>query len=281
MLDLVSRNEVSGRRGATLINDMDAAGAAGVRDLITSKKWLQNAPRSLRRKFRKSGWPPLYECMVRCWNQKTQAEELQKLYMWLPHEVLDRLEHFGHMDVLTGTEGLDDVSAQHHREAKAALGGLDDVVACGIWQDGVPCNWDRSVSAEIVALLLPGLGDRYKNLRVPIACLLKHQLSEHTLDDIFEVIRWSFMHLAAQKWPSRRHDQTAFGRGDEWRARRYGEGRPLPVRGVICQIKGDWKMFKEVLKLPGWADDEICFQCKIRRHEARGHKIPWLGDAER
>ena len=61
VLDLVSRNEVSGRRGASLINDMDAAGAAGVRDLITSKKWLQNAPRSLRRKFRKSGWPPLYE----------------------------------------------------------------------------------------------------------------------------------------------------------------------------------------------------------------------------
>ena len=55
----------------------------------------------------------------------------------------------------------------------------------------------------------------------------------------------------------------------------------MPLRGVICQIKGDLKMFKEVLKLPGWADEEICFQCKIRKHEARGHKIPWLGDAER
>ena len=74
VLDLVSRNEVSGSRGASLINDMAAAGAAGVCDLVSSEKYLGNVPRSFRRKFRRSGWPPLYACMVRCWNQTTQAE---------------------------------------------------------------------------------------------------------------------------------------------------------------------------------------------------------------
>eukprot|EP00959_Pyramimonas_sp_CCMP1952_P317074 6636545-Pyramimonas_sp.AAC.1 len=38
-------------------------------------------------------------------------------------------------------------------------------VPCGIWQDGAPCNWDRSVTAGIVSLLLTGLEERCKNLR--------------------------------------------------------------------------------------------------------------------
>ena len=52
----------------------------------------------------------------------------------------------------------------------------------------------------------------------------------------------------------------------------------LPIGGVLCQIKGDWKMMKEVLKLPGWQDEEVCFLCNIKKREAPcGKKSVELG----
>ena len=44
----------------------------------------------------------------------------------------------------------------------------------------------------------------------------------------------------------------------------------LPLGGVLCQIKADWKCMKEVLKLPGWQDEEICFLCHIRKTQVSG-----------
>ena len=270
--DLISRNQVSGARGAQLVNDISRSGARGVEGLCTSDKHLGNAPRFFRQVFRKNGWPPLYICKVRVWNLKTQTEEHMNVHMMLPHEILDRLAFFGHKDVLTSTSGLDDVSLEHMISAVASLDDVD-TVPCGIWQDGVPCQWDRDVSAEMISLLLPGLPNKYKNLRVPITCVLKPDLSENTLDDIFEVVRWSFKQLAAKTWPSCRHDGTPFGPTDTWRKKKHGS---LPVRGVLCQIKGDWKMFKEVLKLPGWQDEHICFQCNIRKDQVCIMKLSFI-----
>ena len=130
--------------------------------------------------------------------------------------------------------------------------------------------WDRSMSAEIVSLLLPGATGRFKNLRGPLTAFLK----EHTFDDVFAVLHWSFTHLSFKRWPTSRHDGSAFSaQTDSWRQRRQGA---LPIGGVLCQI--DWKMMKEVLKLPGWADEEVCFFCNINKHEAPGSKA-WSSES--
>eukprot|EP00959_Pyramimonas_sp_CCMP1952_P042836 896482-Pyramimonas_sp.AAC.1 len=62
---------------------------------------------------------------------------------------------------------------------------------------------------------------------------------------MFEIARWSFAHLATKTRPSCRHDGAPFGQSDRWRAKQHSERGRLPLRGVVCQIKGDWKMFKE------------------------------------
>ena len=169
------------------------------------------------------------------------------------------------------------------RAAEASLG--EPAVAVGLWQDGVPCYWDRSISCEMLSMLLPSLDGKYKNFRAPLAAILKTNISKNTFDDMFEVIRWSFVCLAAGRWPSKRHDGSDFTSEDTWRKKQCKNKVRLPIRGVLAQLKGDWKMFKEVLKLPGWNDGAGCCPfCNIRPEQVcnlrgfrKGHPghAPW------
>ncbi len=271
MQDLISSNVVSGQRGAQLINDCVSASATGLSDLHTteSTSGMKNAAGKFRRDFFRKGWPPLYHCQVRGWDPKSETEQLMDLAMMLPHEILHQLHHFGERSVPLETSSLDGVSLRHVQRARAES-GCNDLVALGVWQDGVPCFWDRSMSAEIISLMLPGAAGRWKNLRAPITAFLKEHVGPNTFDDVFAVVQWSFVHLAAKRWPAARHDGSPFGAQDAWRKRRQVADATLPIGGVLCQIKGDWKMMKEVLKLPGWQDDEVCFLCNIKKDEAMG-----------
>ena len=159
--DLISSNVVSGQRGAQLINDCVSASATGVSDLQTteSTSGMKNAARKFRRDFFRKGWPPLYHCQVRGWDPKSETEQLMDLAMMLPHEILHQLHHFGERSVLLETSSLDGVSSRHVQRARAES-GRNDLVALGVWQDGAPCFWDRSMSAEIISLMLPWAAGR-------------------------------------------------------------------------------------------------------------------------
>ena len=270
--NLISSNVVSGQRGAQLINDAISGSATGLGDLHTpeTRSGMKNAARKFRRRMLQKGWPPLYHCKVRGWDPKSEREQLMDLAMLLPHEILHKLVHFGDSSVLLETGGLDLESFRHVQRARG-LSGIPDLAALGVWQDGVPCMWDRSMSAEIISLLLPGAAGEFKNLRIPLTAFLKEHVGPNTFDDVFDVLHWSFVHLGSKRWPSSRHDGSAFNaKTDSWRQRQRAADPMLPIGGVLCQIKGDWKMMKEVLKLPGWQDEEVCFLCNIKKREA-----PW------
>jgi hypothetical protein len=147
--DLISSSAISGQRGAQLINDAVSASAAGVADLRTPEttRGMKNAARRFRREFFKKRRPPLHRCKVRGWGPKSETEQLMDIAMVLPHEILAKLRHFGDESVLLETSSLDGVSLRHVQKARAES-GCDDLVALGVWQDGVPCFWDRSMSAD-------------------------------------------------------------------------------------------------------------------------------------
>ena len=69
--DLFLDNKLSGSRTQSLLNDAQAAGAGGLRDLAGSAP-SHNSARDLRRKLKKwSKWPKTYRAEIRVKNPKT------------------------------------------------------------------------------------------------------------------------------------------------------------------------------------------------------------------
>eukprot|EP00974_Lingulodinium_polyedra_P079733 7720822-Lingulodinium_polyedra.AAC.1 len=61
-------------------------------------------------------------------------------------------------------------------------------------------------------------------------------------------MQWSLRQAALGCWPTKRHDALP------WRAtdtkRRKKTGNVLGCTGILCQITGDWKMFKDIFRFP-------------------------------
>ena len=94
------------------------------------------------------------------------------------------------------------------------------------------------------------------------------RISDHTWDDLMEVIAWSLQHAANGTWPRRRHDGSEFrtDKGDKTRLRKAsqpGEPEKLGIRAALVEVRGDWKFFGECFKFPKWNTKRgCCWTCK-------------------
>ena len=78
MVDVFLNNELSSARSARLLHNAAMAGARHVQDLQVNQSG-SNAQRDLLRKcFRNSKWPSVYEFSVPGWNQAKQCEQQQR-----------------------------------------------------------------------------------------------------------------------------------------------------------------------------------------------------------
>ena len=68
-----------------------------------------------------------------------------------------------------------------------------------------------------------------------------------TWDDLFTIF---FRCLLFGKWPSMRHDSSAFLATDSQTKKK--SGKDLGIQAALCELRGDWAMFKDTLNLPGW-----------------------------
>ena len=72
------------------------------------------------------------------------------------------------------------------------------------------------------------------------------------------------VHTVSVQWffPSNRHDGEAWKTLDTDRAKKAG--RNLGIKGFLCQVRRDWRAFKEVFVLPGWhlGGGPICWRCR-------------------
>lgn len=269
--DLYASNTVSAQRAQEIVNDV-ASAAPGLRSfgkLKNNKK--ANVARTLRNKFLKGVlWPKSYQAWIRVYNLKKGVEEQQLCSFMLPHETLAALDAAGHRDVLMDRAGLDPLSLEHLQKCERSSG--HQLLALGVWGDGVPVNYDRSESVETFSLNLPGQSGVYKTLRLPITALSRKQVTENTWTDVMEVIAWSMRHLANGTRPTTRHDCAEWRQSDSKRAKQAHTAPELPVRAALVEVRGDWKMFGEIFHFPKWNTSAgICWRCTCKPEEVKGN----------
>ena len=229
--DIFASNTLPAARVQSLLND---ASDAGVDDCREFRGIPRNVARNLRRSFLKRClWPDLYHATVRVLDRTTGGEKESSIAFLLPHEIVHKLRKHGHTDVLTYTGGLDPVAGKHFRSCKLSAGDVP-LVPIGLWGDGVPCNWDRTESVEVVSMNLPGQDGQWGPLRIPLVAISKKDVGPNTMDDLMGVIAWSLRYLAAGVWPSSRHDGSALD------GKRLNKKGSLGIRGALVEVRGDW-----------------------------------------
>ncbi len=266
--ELFLSGAISGERAASLYADAAAAGARHVSDMhrgaaSSSGRRSGHAFRDLTRRLtRRLQWPSLYNAEVRVWDRRLSMESKAWLPLLLPHEIVAKLCRFSDMAHLLAQGGMEPASRDHLRAAAREL-GVADALGLGLWLDGVPYNWDRSESLETAVLNCPGLLGKFQNMRIPIAAIPSNcVLKGATWDDILEIVVWSLKALALDRSPSMRHDDSAWLPSDRHRAKEGG--RVIGVPAVLLEVRGDWKMMKDIFRFPAWNEKKgCCWLCEV------------------
>ena len=110
----------------------------------------------------------------------------------LPHEVVAKLFEHGDANFILSRGILEEDRAllRAHAEACEPARGPATILPLGLWSDGVPCNWDRSQSLEIIALTLPSI----PGYRFPLFCIKKaFQVKQTTMDSALQVLVWRWL----------------------------------------------------------------------------------------
>ena len=251
-MDLYLSGDVSGKRAERLFHHAELAGTAHVSDLGKSEGSKNSHQDLLRKALQNSLWPKPYETEVRGWNPKSGTVEPMKVAYYLRHKMIHAMllvneaEDILALQEKTLSSRVD--LREHLREFRNQF-RLTEVLALGLWMDGVPFNHDRTQSLECISMNLPGLPKEYQDLRQPVTCFPKffHEKGE-TWESVLQPIVWSMRCLLFGRFPRQRHDDTPFTDADA--ARRKLAGTAIDLKCCLAEIRGDWSMFKEVLHFP-------------------------------
>jgi len=262
LTNLALENKVSYQEVAELMQEAAQAGVDSTRKLPKSNS---NAARDMCRSLRKgTKWPSFYWADITVWDDKLQQNLKTALPFLLPHEVIETLyEHAEYGKNLLQHGSLDYEGRQHVQHLRETC-HVQNFCCVGLWGDGVPVNWDRSESAECYSINFPGLLGKSQLLRIPVTAILKrHVVAKQTMDDILNILAWSFQICFQGHFPSARHD------GSEWlpsdKQRRTAGGQPLSFCSLLIEVRGDWAFFKSVFSFPGWKENAgCCWRCSAK-----------------
>ena len=260
--DLYMSSAISGARAARMFSSAQSSGTANVADVAGISQG-KNADRDVMRKMKKGGrWPPYYYIIIRGKNFRTKLPQEFKLPLMLPHEVLFQMMTINHEEDLLRAQnekGAPDVLRHLNSTAARYRIPAGELLGLGLWLDGVPFNRPRNKSLEVLAWNIVGQG----NMRIPVTCLPKDFVMKHdTFDDILQVAAWSMRCLIFGIMPSVRHDGKPWLAGDAWRQKR--QEKAIGIKAALAEVRGDWAMYKEVFRFPGWRAKPskfICWNC--------------------
>ena len=103
---------------------------------------------------------------------------------------------------------------------------------------------------------------------MPITALSNKNVGPHTFDDILSVVAWSCTHLYIGTYPAQRHDEADWRKDERPRAKKADKS--LGVRGVLAEVRGDWKFMKDIFHLPGWNEQSgCCWRCNATPDDIR------------
>ena len=265
--DLFAANLVSADRVQSILLD---AGQAGVRQLANAAQKrappsFKNAARAARKKTKFTFWPEHYVFKGPVWDRKTATVVEEDLAMWLPLELLKMIWKLGTPDVICSTSHMDKQSKAHLEKLQKDL-DLPGLFGFGIHGDGVPNNYDRTETANVISINLPGVGGKFARMRIPLCVLPSAKIVPETMDAVLEVVAWSLRHLQAGVNPVARHD------GTEWNAttdkNRSKEHGSLGFNASLVEVRGDWDWYSKVFHFPYHGElDGICWRCPCRRKQ--------------
>ena len=253
--DIMAENMLPANRTAELLRDVAAVDPSAPRVLRgsgSSSSSSRNAARDLCRAYlRNSTWPEPYECKIRTRNPRTEAEEVASISFALPHEYLFCIHADCDEAVLFDLSACDPLTLRHLQYCETA--SAVRLVPLGLWGDGVPIQWERAETIETLSMNFCGISGPHRNLRLPLVTIASKHVCGNTWTDISEVLAWSFRQCTLGTWPSVRHDGSVFTAADR-KNRRGWSGRhiprPIAVRGVLVEMRMDWKYYVSVLGLP-------------------------------
>ena len=217
-----------------------------------TKRWIAFDGR--RKLLKKNPWPQLYEADVRVLDAKAGCERTELVSFLLPHEVVDALASRADRSTLLENNRMDPLTKRHLESCKDQAGS--ELLGCGLWGDGMPCNWNREESVDAISLNFPGFSDKFRSLRVPLVAIPHGLLSENTWFDIMAIIKESFVALAVGRHWTERHD------GKPWKPRdakrKKAAGKPLVTKAALVEVRAGWEFYKEVFAFPAWNEKQGC-----------------------
>ena len=267
--DLFLQGIISGKRACALFTDAADAQAEGLENLQGISQG-QNALRDLQRKLSKSNpWPPLFPAKVHLKHLPTDQTFVDTLHMLLPHEICSAVARWNQDagDKPFTAAGLTPKARQHFLSfCQGHNRDPSKTFPLGFWIDGVPVKWDRSESMIVLTLNFPGQVDNdFKRLRIPIPLVNKKFLVEETMQDLLNIIAWSFTCLHAGFFPS-----TSLPGQDPFHGWRQKQcGKPLGAHGMLIEARGDWEAYKNFFGLAGWNDKNCCYRCQASLTDIR------------
>ena len=213
--DLYLSNTISASRAGDLFRNAVSSNATGVRDLAAigaNREDGLTRNRVLARKLLKGRyWPPPYFLEAPCLCPDNQEEQVLKVPMWLPHELLAAFR-----EKIRTSAGFYDwgklaaTDLQRLQNAAQAMGvSHTELVGLALWGDGVPFNQDRTKSVEVLIMSVLTCADT--EMRLPLSVCPKHwMLKGKTWNSILQVVAWSLTQCALGVFPARRHNGEAF-----------------------------------------------------------------------
>ena len=267
----------------------DAVGAKGVKrfsEIGSSGNLSNNAQRDLIRELGTlPGAPYLYWAKLRFKDKDGAVTERLHPFV-LPHELFTKLNAdrraFFEAHILgsaggTLTEDLQEFWELHADNPVVAghpiIGGRPELLPLtaplGIHGDAGEFSKQQDVFV-ISWNSLVGKGSTSQT-RFPITCLNKTELLDDgsTLNEVWEVIAWSFNLLAHREFPLEDHTGQRFADTDH-RFKLAIHGEFCPGRGVVLQLRGDWQFLCQAFGFPQWNSvDNMCWIC------AAGKLFPW------
>ena len=173
-------------------------------------------------------------------NPAKKANDLEERWLpfLLPHEWLsDYLLQCGAWDEAMPEEGTFMANrlpqaCQCHKEP---LGGM---LPLGLHGDGVPVQGRMNQSSLDFWSVNLVASQKFGHIRIPICCLDARMICWTTIEKICQVLLWTFQCLAEGKFPTGRHDGSAWLKSDK--NRKTNSGRVMPGKAAIIQIRSAW-----------------------------------------
>ena len=259
-MDLFLENWLPATRVARLAERAQAAGAGGIKDVVAKATSTKPTRALMRLAKKRSQWPPEYRCTLPAKKVSSDDRIEAPICVMLPHEIAYAILMQESFDQAAFVQKQQDLLRERpdiclflqRRNLKP-----QECMLMSLWNDGVPFNNNREHSLEVWCCSL--LADPH--LKIPLTAWPKDlQRKQETSESFFNLMSWSFRNAFAQQMPLLRDDGNEFLGNDIWRKKRAGA--KIPLKAILCDMKGDWAMFKAVIGVPAWnSATTICFKC--------------------